>query len=287
MVGGIVGRGEGSTVTSSLVQANSIDGFSGVGGLMGYSISSDISSSVVQANSIIGRTNVGGLVGSAGGDRGATITSSLAQVKQLRGGSYVGGLIGDALQSTIKSSASHIQSIVAIAPTSGGAGGLVGRANVLTLSSSYVVSNIISAYSDIGGLIGRRVIYPDLTPSPVIVTQDPWDSYWDTSVLSAETANTIDSSVLGKSSSMLETSTTSAGNVPDYYVSWLNAYCNPITGAYTELRLGDIIPAGFQRAWHLGTNFQYPTPTCLPITLHQQLAALDDVINGINPVPLQ
>ena len=146
-VGGLLGDGEFSTVSSSSVDAHSISGSNNVGGLLGDGEFSTVSSSSVDAHSISGSSRVGGLLGD--GER-ARVSSSSVDAHSISGSSFVGGLLGDGWSSTVSSSSVVAHGISG----SSRVGGLLGDGNSAIVSSSSVVAHSISGSSDVGGLVG-------------------------------------------------------------------------------------------------------------------------------------
>ena len=167
-VGGLLGWGSGSKISSSSVVAHSISGSSYVGGLLGHGDSAIVSSSSVVAHSISGSSfYVGGLVGWG---ESSTISSSSVDAHSISGSSfYVGGLVGWGSGSTVSSS-----SVVAhsISSSSSNVGGLLGYGLGSTVSSSSVVAHSISGSRNVGGLIGNgqsSVVAPSKVSSSSVV----------------------------------------------------------------------------------------------------------------------
>ena len=171
-IGGLVGRGDGATISDSSVTLGEINGTYNIGGLVGRGDGATISNSSVTLGSISGIYNVGGLVGR--GD-GATINSSVATASSISAttiigafiisASNVGGLVGQGDGATISSSVATIGSIIttsirmsstvvtAMGSTSN-VGGLVGNGNDATISSSVATVGSIIGTTNVGGLVG-------------------------------------------------------------------------------------------------------------------------------------
>ncbi len=240
-VGGLVGRGVNAIINSSVATVGAITGENGVGGLVGLGIEGTISSSVATVGSINAsgtfQVFLGGLVGSG---NSATISSSVATVGSINGiSTFVGGLVGDGASAIINSSVATVGSIRGAENV----GGLVGNSGGVTISSSIAVTTSINVSRNVGGLVG------DGTPTSVT------DSYWDDSVtLMPATGNTAGSA---QTTAALQTPTIFAG----IYTTWANAWCNPTTGEFTT-DSNSPLAIDANRVWDLGTGTQYPAITC-------------------------
>ncbi|MBE8182855.1 MAG: hypothetical protein HAW61_04965 [Candidatus Portiera sp.] len=99
--GGLIGDGEGATVTYSYVDVGIIKGASEVGGLIGGGASSNILYSCASASIIYGKEEVGGLVGDG---KNAMIISSYAVGDITKGETAVGDLAGEDQNINVKDS---------------------------------------------------------------------------------------------------------------------------------------------------------------------------------------
>ena len=237
-VGGLVGRGDKTIITSSYAEVENVIGVGNqVGGLVGHGDFAEITSSYASGTNVSGYSDVGGLVGS--GTR-AMITSSYSSVASVSGsGQEIGGLVGEALATTITSS-------YAVGSVSGGndVGGLVGDGQAVTIISSYAAVSV-SGDSDLGGLVG-------MTNSGYINVASS-RFYWDTNVSGVTiTIGNQDLITAGrKTTGELQTPT---NDVPGpIYARWVNNMC----------------PDG-SLAWDFGTAMQYPALTCPPKGLDAQ-----------------
>ena len=237
-VGGLVGRGDKTIITSSYAEVENVIGVGNqVGGLVGHGDFAEITSSYASGTNVSGYSDVGGLVGS--GTR-AMITSSYSSVASVSGsGQEIGGLVGEALATTITSS-------YAVGSVSGGndVGGLVGDGQAVTITSSYAAVSV-SGDSDLGGLVG-------MTNSGYINVASS-RFYWDTNVSGVTiTIGNQDLITAGrKTTGELQTPT---NDVPGpIYARWVNNMC----------------PDG-SLAWDFGTAMQYPALTCPPKGLDAQ-----------------
>ena len=237
-VGGLVGRGDKTIITSSYAEVENVIGVGNqVGGLVGHGDFAEITSSYASGTNVSGYSDVGGLVGS--GTR-AMITSSYSSVASVSGsGQEIGGLVGEALATTITSS-------YAVGSVSGGndVGGLVGDGQAVIIISSYAAVSV-SGDSDLGGLVG-------MTNSGYINVASS-RFYWDTNVSGVTiTIGNQDLITAGrKTTGELQTPT---NDVPGpIYARWVNNMC----------------PDG-SLAWDFGTAMQYPALTCPPKGLDAQ-----------------
>ncbi len=262
-VGGLLGQGRDATISSSLATIGSISGAGTVGGLVGYGSPVAIISSVAIVGSIIGTDNravslggisVGGLVG--WGDSATIISSSVATVGSIIGIREVGGLVGYGYLATISSSVATVGSIGTVGI--GGAAGLVGYGERAIINSSLAVTNSINGPIDLGGLAGASgFIDFNRDPSNAIA------SYWDNTTLTPPDTRMLNVSKFGNGQTTAvltnQISFTGTGNI---YATWGDAYCNPNTGEYRATApspLGD-----FVRVWDLGDTDEYPANNCIP-----------------------
>ena len=249
-VGGLLGDGLGSTVSSSSVVAHSISGSSNVGGLLGWGESSRVSSSSVVAHSISGgSSNVGGFVvgGLLGEGRSSTISSSSVVANSISGSNYVGGLLGWGLSSTI--------------------------------SSSLVLGGSLNGTSHVGGIVGASGVILGADSNP----RDVSNSYWLDSIVFTD-AQPLDSNTFGENKSVTEiqSPTTFTG----IYADWANGWCDPATGSYIT-DSSSPLATDANRVWDLGSASEYPVMTCFGnrLTPAQQRAATTKVLNGESPLP--
>ncbi len=294
-VGGLIGYGRNAMISSSSANTTQIIGKNAVGGLIGDGVGAQVSSSSAIVNQITGRNNtVGGLIGDG---VGAQVSSSSAIVDQITGGgNYVGGLMGDGDFAKVRSSSAIVNQI-----TGGGnyVGGLMGDAGVAQVrSSSAIVNQITGGENYVGGLMGdgfdttisySLAITLNLegvsNVSGLVGKESPTihtiSSYWQDGINITGAQNTIPVGT-AQSTSALQTPTDFAGGI---YETWANAYCNPITGEYVEVTTGNNADAGFQMAWDLGTNNQYPTLTCLSMTSAEQRDIITSTLSNAPEVP--
>ncbi|MBE8182136.1 MAG: hypothetical protein HAW61_01275, partial [Candidatus Portiera sp.] len=267
-IGGLVGSAEDAMISFSSAAVNQITGSSSnIGGLVGFGQGATISSSSVVANQITGSFYVGGLVGWGESTRkGATISSSSVVVNQINGsGEHVGGLVGNGRNMQIRSSSAAVYQIIG----SNNVGGLAGDGFASVINSSLAITKKITGVTNVDGLAGLSA------------SSSEGDlSYWDNGVITfmGVRSGFID---VGRSTSELRTPTMFAG----IYSTWDNGYCNPTTGAYITVADGASAAEGFQRAWNLGTNMQYPALTCLPnFTADEQRMVRAAALDGNSPV---
>ena len=149
-VGGLVGDGQDARITSSYAAGGAVSGGNFVGGLVGNGNSAEITSSYAAGGSVSGTgNNVGGLVGNG---LSATITSSYAAGGAVRGdGGAVGGLVGLGHSATITSSYAAGGDV---SGTGIDVGGLVGNGHSATITSSYAAGGNVSGNNNVGGLVG-------------------------------------------------------------------------------------------------------------------------------------
>ena len=227
-VGGLVGYGGYGAITSSYASVDSVSGTSRVGGLVGNGLNTEISSSYASVDSVSGTSRVGGLVGN--GEYG-TITSSYASVASVSGTSRVGGLVGNGRYGIISSSYASVASVSGRTYV----GGLVGYGGYGAITSSYASVASVSGTSRVGGLVG----YGDGAD----ITYSYWDS--DNSGIATGTYGEA------KTTRELQMPTSFGASV---YANWNMHKCDD----------------GITHAWNLGTNFQYPSLTCTPGELTTQ-----------------
>ncbi len=154
-VGGLVGLGRSSIITSSYAAGGDVSGGgNAVGGLVGDGTSSIITSSYASGGDVSGSFYVGGLVGQGdGGGNGITIASSYASGGDVSGAAFVGGLVGHANIITITSSYASGGGVSGVTFV----GGLVGEGRIGMISSSYAAGRDVSGTGNIGrvgGLVG-------------------------------------------------------------------------------------------------------------------------------------
>ena len=143
-VGGLAGLVQsGGTIVSSAVTGRVVGIEEAAGGLVGLGEGATITASSA-AVTVSGSDEIGGLVGRA---NSATITSSYA-TGSVSGSNGVGGLVGDANTATI--TASYAMGTVS---GSGVIGGLVGVGNFVSITASYATGDV-SGDNDVGGLVG-------------------------------------------------------------------------------------------------------------------------------------
>ena len=275
-IGGLLGWGRGSTVSSSSVVAHSISGSQYIGGLIGWGGGSTVSSSSVVAHSISGSRNIGGLIGWGAG---STVSSSSVVAHSISGsGDFVGGLLGWGQSSTVSSSSVVAHSISG----SQYIGGLIGRGQSSTVSSSLVLGGSLSATSDVGGIVGASGVINNIHVNPRGVS----NSYW--SIIFTD-ARQLSTNTFGanKSVTEIQSPTTFTG----IYADWANGWCDLATGEFTTSPTHSLATAGggdTYRAWDLGNSMQYPAMTCFGdrLTPAQQRAATTKVLNDESPLPL-
>ena len=273
-VGGLIGGGESSTVSSSSVVAHSISGSSNsVGGLIGGGESSTVSSSSVVAHSISGSSfNVGGLLGWG---QSSTVSSSSVVAHSISGSSFnVGGLLGWGQSSTVSSS-----SVVAhsISGSSLYVGGLLGRGQSSTISSSLVLGGSLNGTSHVGGIVGASGVINNINSNP----RDVSNSYWSIVFTDAQPNATTNTFGESKSVTEIQSPTTFTG----IYADWANGWCDPATGEFTTSPTHSLATAGggdTYRVWDLGSASEYPVIRCFGdrLTPAQQRAATTRVLDG-------
>ena len=278
-VGGLIGDGWNSTVSSSSVVAHSIGGSRRVGGLLGYGESSIVSSSSVVAHSISGSSDhVGGLIGWG---QSSTVSSSSVVAHSISGSfSNIGGLIGWGQSSTVSSS-----SVVAhsISGSSDYVGGLIGWGQNSTVSSSLVLGGSLNGTSHVGGIVGTSGTISGGNRNPGGVS----NSYWLDSIVFTD-AQQLSTNTFGESKSVTEIQ--SPTGFTGIYADWANGWCDSATGEFTTSPTHRLATAGggnTYRAWDLGNSMQYPTMTCFGdrLTPAQQRAATTKVLNDESPLP--
>ena len=230
-VGGLVGWGQFSTITSSYAAGGAVSGDGRVGGLVGDGASATITSSYAAGGDVSGTgNNVGGLVGYG---LLSTITSSYAAGGDVTGiANFVGGLVGLGQQVIIMSSYA-----------AGGAvsgrdivGGLVGFGRFSTITSSYAAGGSVSGGDFVGGLVGLGE-FATITAS-----------YWDDAVTITPSAGNNHGS--SKTTNELQTPTEATG----IYTTWAAGTCAD----------------GITLVWDFGTAFDYPALRCTPNGLPAQ-----------------
>ena len=154
-VGGLIGDGHDTQISSSSVRAGTIRGRRSVGGLIGEG-RVQLSSSSVDVGTVIGESIVGGLVGQGRLSRISTSSVRAGTVGNKIGigsdGSYsslTGGLVGSGTSARISSSSVEVGTI------NGGdsVGGLVGNGDRSRISTSSVVVGSISGRRNVAGLV--------------------------------------------------------------------------------------------------------------------------------------
>ena len=153
--GGLVGRGNSSTITNCYSTGNiTTQGISG--GLVGNGKSSTITNCYSSGN-VTGQSTSGGL---AGNGYSSTITNCYSTCNVVMSGKNgnVGGLVGNGNSSTITNcySTGDVSSIVTNV-IGNHVGGLVGRGNSSTIMNSYSTGNVSAeggAFGAVAGLIG-------------------------------------------------------------------------------------------------------------------------------------
>ena len=164
-VGGLAGRADrGGRILSSAVTGRVVGAGNSVGGLVGNGEGTTITAASV-AGTVSGSGNdVGGLVGDG---NGATITASYA-AGMVRGLSFVGGLVGDGSFASITASyATGMVSGLSLV------GGLVGEGSFISIIASYAAGNVSGDVG--GGNIGVGALLGDADNSASI-TASYWDS---------------------------------------------------------------------------------------------------------------
>ena len=275
-VGGLLGIGNSATVSSSSVVAHSISGSSHVGGLLGFGVGSTVSSSSVVAHSISGSSRVGGLLGDG---QSSTVSSSSVVAHSISGFINVGGLLGFGDSSTVSSSSVVAHSISG----SRTVGGLLGWGQNSTVSSSLVLGGSLNGTSDVGGIVGGSGVINNINSNP----RDVSNSYWLDSIVFTD-AQPATTNTFGESKSVTEIQ--SPTTFTSIYADWANGWCDPATGEFTTSPTHSLATAGggdTYRAWDLGNSMQYPAMTCFGdrLTPAQQRAATAKVLNGESPLP--
>ncbi len=304
-VGGLVGFGNGATISYSSVEGQLIRGGDNVGGLAGRMELARISYASTVVAEIRGGNRVGGLVGNGWN---SMINSASAVVDKLNGDNLVGGLVGDISEEVsgiLLAPVLRYSSAVVGEITSNNVdvGGLVGSSAQLSLSDSSAIVNVMGVQNNrIGGLAGflghPSTISSSLAVVNVIRGGDfiggilgdtfgatATNSYWDNKTLLTITGlGRITTHGTEKSTFALRNATANSdGTFPGIYTTWDTNYCNPTTGEYREVTSGSA-PAGFQQVWDLGTNEEYPAPNCLlNFTPAEQRIVRAAVLAGTSP----
>ncbi len=251
-VGGLVGYGRSSEITSSYVVGGDIVGGGSVGGLVGdgtfarifssYAVGGDVSSTGLSE----GMHSVGGLIGNG---NNALIRSSYAAGGDIRGINNIGGLVGMANNADITASYAEGGAVIGQA-VNNNVGGLVGLGNSATIDYSYAAGGIIqgdtSGSLNINGLIGGGVL--------AMVNS----SYWD-----METSGIASSSIYGQPKTTAELQGLPGFVSGSIYEHWAGLWCNPVTGEFTSDESSSLAVAEY-RVWQFGTDKEYPALTCTP-----------------------
>ncbi|MDE2043141.1 MAG: hypothetical protein KGJ05_08710, partial [Alphaproteobacteria bacterium] len=146
-VGGIAGYSEGTI--SFGYGGNTVSGTSFVGGLVGRAQSGTVSSSLVQGIKITGTNFVGGAVGADLFSATLTSNTSLAVINST--GTYVGGLSGYSEGNISNSTATGAVS------AAGQVGGLVGFQESGTITGSSAAGTVTASGNIAGGLVGEQI----------------------------------------------------------------------------------------------------------------------------------
>ena len=276
-VGGLLGRGDSSTVSSSSVVVHGVSDSSAVGsagGLMGLGTSARVSSSSVVAHSIIGSGIVGGLLGFGSG---STVSSSSVVAHSISGFERIGGLLGFGASAIVSSSSVVVHSIRASSAT---VGGLTGWGEISTISSSLVLGGSLDATSHVGGIVGASGLIFEVNRNP----RDVSNSYWLDSIVFTD-AQQLSGNTFGESKSVTEiqSPTTFTG----IYADWANDWCDSATGSYIT-DSSSPLATDANRVWDLGSASEYPAVTCFGdrLTPAQQRTATTKVLSGESPLPL-
>ena len=234
IVGGLVGDGQGATITSSYAAGGNVSGDDAVGGLVGLGLGVTITSSYAAGGDVSGTgDSIGGLVGDG---RSATITSSYAAGGAVSGGFNVGGLIGDGQNAEITSS---YAAGGAVSGTGIAVGGLVGNGQLSTITSSYAAGGSVSGTGYfVGGLVGSATNF--FSVSTITVTA----SYWDSDKSGQESSD-------GGNAKTTEELKAGADGI---YSTWASGTCAD----------------GTTRTWDFGTAADYPALNCTPNGLPAQ-----------------
>ena len=253
-VGGLVGDGEGAMINVSSM-AGTVRGFSNaIGGLVGRGTDTNITFSYAMGT-VQGRNfafDVGGLVGDGGG---ATITASYSMAMVRSEGGVIGGLVGDGDDMTII--ASYSQGTVS---GGGNVGGFVGYGDDMTIIASYSQGTVsgairvggltgggngveITASYAAGGVSGNTEVGGFMGEVPSILPTIT-ASYWD-SVLFNEMGNTLGTPQTTEQLQM------GAGTI---YATWTDKCPND-----ESLNI-----------WDFGSATQYPALNCPPGGLADQ-----------------
>ncbi|MCH9664260.1 MAG: hypothetical protein K0U41_00230, partial [Gammaproteobacteria bacterium] len=293
-LGGLIGRGKDATIISSNVTFGQVIGNQYLGGLIGHSPRARIISSAIIGESIRGNIEAGGLIGS--GDR-ADISLSSATLGMINGASVAGGLAGAGSESNIRASYAVVNEIRGVSVL----GGLVGRAPDAKISSSMARVGEFNGVVSIGGLLGdgggSTVINNSYAITGIIngslivgglvgigTIGSSHNSFWDNNVYSPNFLITnIDDS---RTTAELQTPTSFANSI---YTSWADSYCNPATGDYKVFTTppDPNQDPGYIRSWDLGNSNEYPVVNCMrDISPAQQRAAMAARIRiSVDPYP--
>ena len=154
-VGGLIGDGRNSRISSSSVLADTVRGENSLGGLVGWGPNTVISSSSVDVGTIRGANNIQGsyVGGLLGWGTNARISSSSVIADTIRTGrDNTGGLIGYGQNAQIFLSSVNATTIRGDNTV---VGGLLGYGNGARIFSSWVVADTIRGGSVVGGLVGH------------------------------------------------------------------------------------------------------------------------------------
>ena len=273
-VGGLVGSG--ASIVSSHAIIDHISGSSGVGGLIGSTKfgSVIIGYSYVVGGSIIGSESTGGLVGELSKDN--DVIASFASLVLIQAGNTIGGLVGYAdINADIHHSYATTETI------KGGfssTGGLVGYAPGANIKASYSISKHIDAF-DASGLIG----YP-------LSSRNIEDSYWSQSVKFSRTAdrrarnngarNNDPGIALHINDMRTPTKFSGPGSgANEIYANWADAWCDPLSGAFTATDDETSLTTDANRVWNLGSATDMPRLNCFD-RKDRGLAIQDSIFNS-------
>ncbi len=177
-VGGIAGINYGE-IKDSEVKGNLKGKGEGVGGVAGLTLGGEIISSSYNGEidsfnpSAPSATSVGGVSGIV--SNSSLIKNSWAD-GSVRGVSAVGGLVGKLVKSNVQDSYSKADVLSVGGINAVDAGGLVGRVQASTISSSQAFSGNVSGFYNVGGLVGKLDISSKLeqTHATMIVNGDSY-----------------------------------------------------------------------------------------------------------------
>jgi len=274
-IGGLVGYGEGATITNCTV-TGTVNGNSGVGGLVGLGKKVTIENCCSTCEVTGSMEDTGGLIGYSGEQ---SSISNCCATGQVTGHYRVGGLIGS-LWEKVTLSNSYSTSDVSSKDNSYDAGGLVGYVAQASVINCYA-TGVVSCPESTGGLIG---FVEQLTLNA---------SFWD-----IENSN-IDSSSggIGKTTAQMKSSTTFTSMGWNFDMIWdINDTTN---NGYPFLRwqISDsnnnqndeiIITAGNTSPQHFDSagvtiEFQEGNPNTFDLTL--QVIKTDSLPNVVIPLP--